>query len=130
MQRHLFPDVLNRTDCFGRNREHISRGHGVWSIASHSRALSVGREERRLVVMYDDERYAGIKTGKPWSVELRHYLFIHVTVETGWGKSKISRPSIHMRYRSSERRFASRDDAVEFAERLNYVFEHIKAASA
>jgi hypothetical protein len=126
IQQTLFPDLLDQSDLMHRQQHYVCRGHGVWSIASTHRVRSeAASESRHLVVEYDDERYAVYKTGKPWIVEIRHYIGFNETVVTGRGKSRKAVSVRRQRRRVSFRAFETRAMAVDFAEKLKAIISRL-----
>lgn len=125
----LFPDLLDANDPYKRQRDHLYRGHGVWSIGdatSRMRPNDVS-DSRHLSVEYDDERFHKQKTGKPWTVQIKHYLWETVEVTTGWGKSHKKEMKPRQRYREVNKAFATREEACVFAEKLLAILERVEA---
>lgn len=126
----LFPDLLEQKDPFKRWADHKQRGHGVWPICNLYRSVDDNCNEMvALVVRYDDERYnfPQDKTGKNWAVEIKHHLYRWIEVETGWGASKRTKRQLRHTCPSHEKRFGTREEAIEFAEKVQAIIERMKA---
>ena len=127
----LFPDLLELADPMKRWVDYEKRGHAVWCIDNlPSKAISDDLSELTcLAVIYDTERWltAEYRTGKHWAVEIKHHFYEYVTVETGWGSSRQKERKLRYYARIHEKRFDSREGAIEFAERVKAIFERMKA---
>lgn len=108
----LFPDLLDLIEPIRGNIDIERRGHFVW-----------------LAIIYDDERFSfeRDRTGKRWIVEIKHHFYEYVTVETGWGSSRKKERKLRYRARIHEKRFTTRDDAIEFAEKVRLVFDRVRS---
>lgn len=128
----LFPDLLEQCDPLDRSIDYLRRGHAVWCIDDlPSRSVTEDLSEQvALAIVYDDERFSfeRDRTGKCWIVEIKHHFYEYVMVETGWGKSRRSERKLRYRARIHEKRFPTRESAIEFAELIQSIFERIKRA--
>jgi hypothetical protein len=125
----LFPDLLDQVDPYHRNDDFVERGFGIWSLRAGNDRRSRGEgvsDSRAIVVVYDDERFDKVKTGLHWVVEIRRYRYFTETQTTGWGSTRRTKSQLRMRYKAIEKRFATRDDAVDFAQRMIEVVERVK----
>jgi len=123
------PDLLDECDHFGRQDDHLSRGFGVWSLTSSlSRSRGPEREERYINVIYDSERSVmpHDKTGLHWNVEIAHHFYWTEEISTGWGSSRRKKTKSEYRYRDTTRQFATREQAVAFAEKLVAIFTRLQ----
>ncbi len=127
----LFPDLLDLIEPIRGNIDIERRGHFVWCIDDlPSRSLSDDlSEQTALAIIYDDERFSfeRDRTGKRWIVEIKHHFYEYVTVETGWGSSRKKERKLRYRARIHEKRFTTRDDAIEFAEKVRLVFDRVRS---
>lgn len=126
----LFPDLLEQSDPLGRNRDYEHIGHRVWTIGCDIHR-SHGEDKSELIclsVVYDDERFRFKKdrTGKRWVVEINHHFYQWGDVTVGWGASRKTVRKIKYRCRTHEKRFATRDEAIDFAEKVRAVMLRMK----
>lgn len=120
-------DRLDEADYINKNHDFEERGFGIWSLGSDYRSRGEGvSDHRAVVVVYDNEKFDKIKTGKRWTVELRRYRYRTVVVEKGWGSSRTKRSQVKMFYRSIDRAFLTRGEAIDFAERMLNVIKRVK----
>lgn len=107
----------------GRFGNHKATGHGVWSL--HGLYPTLRRrtrqdgwsEDRALTIVYDATKWSDDRK-KPWCVKIEHWLYMTEDQATGWGSSRRQARKHKTRYRSTEKRFASKDQAIQFAEEL------------
>lgn len=121
----LFPDLLEQSDPYGRNRDYKNIGFRVWTIGCDVNR-SHGEDKSELIclsVVYDDERhrFAKDRTGKRWVVEIDHHFYLWGDVMTGWGKSRKTERKLQYSCRTHEKRFKTRDEAIDFAEKVKDV---------
>ncbi|MFO0940124.1 MAG: hypothetical protein U0930_05090 [Pirellulales bacterium] len=130
-EKSLFPDLLEQSDPMGRFADYEHRGHGVWCIDDLPyRALSEDlSEQTSLAIIYDDERFhfERDRTGKRWLVEIKHHFYEYVTVETGWGSSRKKERKLRYYARIREKKFSTRDEAIDFAEKIVALFKRVRA---
>jgi len=125
----LFPDLLESTDRFGRNRNFKHIGSGVWPINSiYVPRRDVGYESIHLVVTYEDRRWSlPHVTWNCWTVEIRHYRSFQASVTTGRGSSRKTTSVIRQKLRIAEKSFVTREEAIQLAEKLEAILQRLAA---
>ncbi len=126
----LFPDLLEQKDTNKRFADFEHRGHGVWRI-DHLPSKSISddlSETTDLAIIYDDERFKfeRDRTGKRWIVEVKHHFYEYVTIETGWGSSRKKERKLRYFARIREKKFLTREEAIDFAEKIVALFDRIR----
>lgn len=121
-QLALFPDLLQEADPRNEQRDYLEKGFGIWTF---ERGRSVRfldeqtTESRHLIVLFERDSYFTNGRRLRWSVQIAHYFNTHH--KPSRGKSQMTQ-----RVRYFERRFATRDEAIDCAERLLAGFERIR----
>jgi hypothetical protein len=107
----------------GRFWDHEATGHGVWSLHGlyptlRCRTRQDGwSEHRALTIVYDAMKWSD-DLRNPWYVKIEHWFFRFEDQVTGWGNSRKQSRKHKTRYRSTEKRFTSKDQAIVFAEEM------------